>query len=106
MSHITEIVPELDKMPGWAREAFESGQFFHAAFTLVAELEGKLEAAEIENHKKHLKILKTESDLKDAHHDIGQLQEATIKEISELVDNWAEVKDDPFEKLKALLPKK
>ncbi len=43
-NHITEIVPDLDKMPAWAREAFEAGQFFDAAFKRVAKLEAKLEA--------------------------------------------------------------
>ena len=42
--HITEILPDLDKMPAWAREAFEAGQFFDAAFKRVVELEAKLDA--------------------------------------------------------------
>ncbi len=32
-NYITEIVPDLDKMPDWAREAFEAGQYF----TVVSE---------------------------------------------------------------------
>jgi hypothetical protein len=45
-THITEIVPDLDKMPKWAKEAFESGQFFVAALAKTAELQAKLDAAE------------------------------------------------------------
>ena len=26
--YITEIIPDLDKLPDWAREAFEDGQYF------------------------------------------------------------------------------
>ena len=37
--HITEIVPDLDKMPDWAREAFLNGQFFDVAFKRVERLE-------------------------------------------------------------------
>jgi len=38
-NHITEILPDLDKMPAWAREAFEDGQFFDVAFKRVERLE-------------------------------------------------------------------
>jgi hypothetical protein len=38
-----EIVPNLDKMPDWFREAFEDSQLFTVALSKVAELEAKLE---------------------------------------------------------------
>ena len=44
MNHITEILPELDKMPVWAREAFEAGQFFDVAFKRVERLEAENKA--------------------------------------------------------------
>jgi len=43
MNHITEILPDIDKMPDWAKEAFEAGQFFDVAFKRVEKLERKLE---------------------------------------------------------------
>lgn len=41
-NHITEILPDLDKMPDWAREAFLDGQFFDVAFKRVAKLEATI----------------------------------------------------------------
>jgi hypothetical protein len=40
MNHVTEIVPDLDTMPDWARKAFEDGQFFRVALDRVKEMEG------------------------------------------------------------------
>jgi len=37
MTHITEIIPELDTMPDWFRDAFEEGQVFAVALTRVEE---------------------------------------------------------------------
>jgi len=33
VNHITEIIPDFDKLPDWAREAFKDGQYF----TVVSE---------------------------------------------------------------------
>ncbi len=44
---ITEILPDLDKMPAWAREAFEAGTFFDSAFKRVVELEAKLDDVDV-----------------------------------------------------------
>lgn len=44
-NYITEIIPDLDKMPGWAREAFLAGQFFAVAFKRVAGLEETINKA-------------------------------------------------------------
>ena len=57
--YITEILPDLDKMPEWARKAFEEGQFFNAAFKLVEKLEKTItalesEKAELVKHTTHL----------------------------------------------------
>ncbi len=38
-NYITEILPDLDKMPEWARKAFLDGQFFAVAFKRVEGLE-------------------------------------------------------------------
>ena len=46
--HITEILPDLDKMPDWAREAFEAGQFFNVAFKRVEELEWLIDQIRID----------------------------------------------------------
>lgn len=43
--HITEILPDLDKMPAWAKEAFEAGQFFDVAFKLVGRLQRERDIA-------------------------------------------------------------
>jgi hypothetical protein len=42
MQHITEIVPDLDTLPEWAREAFHDGQFFAVALARVDKLEKHL----------------------------------------------------------------
>ena len=42
--HITEIAPDLDTMPEWAQEAFNSGQFFAVAIDRVKAVEAKLKA--------------------------------------------------------------
>ena len=44
LTHITEILPDLEDMPDWAREAFEAGQFFDVAFKRVDKLEATLKA--------------------------------------------------------------
>jgi len=46
MQHITKILPDLDKMPDWAREAFEAGQFFNVAFKRVEKLEKRIKSME------------------------------------------------------------
>jgi len=38
-THITEIIPDFDKMPDWAREAFEDGQYFNVVAEKVKRLE-------------------------------------------------------------------
>ena len=45
MNHITEILPDLEDMPDWAREAFEAGQLFDVAFKRVEGLEQQLREA-------------------------------------------------------------
>ena len=52
MTTITEIVPDLDTMPDWFRDAFESGQVFSVALATVAELEAKIDDAEHEAQTK------------------------------------------------------
>ena len=44
--HITEIIPDFSKLPDWAREAFEDGQYFAVVSEKVIEYEVKLEDAE------------------------------------------------------------
>jgi len=39
MTHITEIIPDLDKLPDWARKAFEDGQFFNVVAKKIEEIE-------------------------------------------------------------------
>lgn len=51
MTTITEIVPELDTMPDWFREAFESGHVFSVALATVTELEARLDDVERELKK-------------------------------------------------------
>jgi len=37
--HISEIIPDLDKLPEWAIKAFEEGQYFTVVAKRIAELE-------------------------------------------------------------------
>ena len=39
MTCITEIIPDLNELPDWAREAFEEGQFFTAIGKKIKEHE-------------------------------------------------------------------
>ena len=54
MHHITEILPDLEDMPDWAREAFEAGQFFDVAFKRVEKLEAAIVA--LEGYTSHFDI--------------------------------------------------
>jgi hypothetical protein len=56
MTTITEIVPDLDTMPDWFREAFEDGTVFSVALATVTELEAKLDDAKKENTRLHNRI--------------------------------------------------
>ena len=40
--HITEIIPDFDKLPDWAREAFEDGQYFAVVSEKVIAYEAKI----------------------------------------------------------------
>ena len=51
VNHITEIIPDFDKLPDWAREAFEDGQYFAVVSEKVIEYEARLEAEEIEGNR-------------------------------------------------------
>ena len=42
MSHITEMMPNADKWPDWAKTAFEEGNFFEEAVRRVEDLENQL----------------------------------------------------------------
>ena len=42
--HITEIIPDFDKLPDWAREAFEDGQYFAVVSEKVIEYEATIKA--------------------------------------------------------------
>lgn len=46
MTRVTEIIPDLDKLPDWAREAFEAGQYFAVVHEKIIDYEKRLEAAE------------------------------------------------------------
>ena len=82
VNYITEIIPDFDKLPDWAREAFEDGQYFAVVSEKVIAYEAKLEAAE-----KRVGILEIARDFyKD---ELGKA-EAAIKAISELPDKWRE----------------
>ena len=85
-THITEICPELDTLPAWAREAFHDGRFFRVALERV-------EAAEQENNNQIKAILNAANVLDAQSVGITKL-EATIKDlrylVSELIgtDDW------------------
>ncbi len=38
-THITEIIPDLNDLPDWAREAFEEGQYFNAVDKKIKQVE-------------------------------------------------------------------
>lgn len=42
MAHITEMMPNADRWPEWAKTAFEEGNFFETAVKKVSELEQKV----------------------------------------------------------------
>ena len=60
MQHITEIVPDLDTMPKWAREAFHDGQFFTVALARVQGMDITLDMAKSRTEE-------LEEELKAAH---------------------------------------
>jgi len=40
--HITEIIPDFDKLPDWAREAFKDGQYFNVVSEKVIAYEATI----------------------------------------------------------------
>ena len=68
MNHITEIIPEMEDMPDWMKEAFDSGQFFAECRKKVDHLEYKIDALmmeycplemtnkQMDNWRKHQKL--------------------------------------------------
>ncbi len=97
INHITEIIPDFDKLPDWAREAFKEGQYHAVVSEKVIAYEAKLEAAEAVNAAQMrdrlvlLDRLETAEDFRDGLNEIEaqttidlMKAEATIKAISEL----------------------
>ncbi len=91
VNHITEIIPDFDKLPDWAREAFKDGQYFTVVSEKVIEYEAKLEAAEslLKCRTNDLERLQTGYDICDAKltqfQDLYRYSQATIKDIAEWV---------------------
>jgi len=46
MPKITEIIPDLDQLPEWLRDAFDEGQYFNMSIAAIKELESKLKKSE------------------------------------------------------------
>jgi len=88
VNHITEIIPDFDKLPDWAREAFKDGQYFTVVSEKVIEYEAKLEAAEslLKCRTNDLEQLQTGYDICDAKltqfQDLYRYSQDTIKAIS------------------------
>ncbi len=85
--HITEIIPNFDKLPDWAREAFKDGRYFAVVSEKVIEYEARLKAEETEGSRN--KDYLNSDDVIEIVRRL-KLAEATIKAIDAYADELAE----------------
>jgi len=69
--YITEIIPDLDKLPDWAREAFEDGQYFNVVSEKVIAYEATIKELEKD-------LVNYEAELETAEYALDDANDAAV----------------------------